>query len=130
LKEVFPELFSIARCKEAWVVDNLLSSNGVIQWNVSFVRSVQDWEVDLVLEFFEVLYSLRWRQDSEDCIQWIPSKRKKFEVRPFFHELSTSEGHSFPWRSVSKVKVSLRVRFFVWTTAHGKILTLDNLRKK
>jgi len=49
-------------------VDNLLSSNGVIQWNVSFVRSVQDWEVDLVLEFFEVLYSLRWKQDSEDCI--------------------------------------------------------------
>jgi hypothetical protein len=32
------------------------SSNGVIQWNVSFFRVVQDWEVDLVLAFFVVLY--------------------------------------------------------------------------
>jgi hypothetical protein len=62
---------------------------------VSFVRSVQDWELDLVLAFFGVLYSLKWRQGSEDCIRWIPSKRKKFEVRPFFHELSTSWGGVF-----------------------------------
>jgi hypothetical protein len=31
-----------------------------------------------------VLYSLSWRQGSEDCIWWIPSKRKNFEVRSFF----------------------------------------------
>jgi hypothetical protein len=52
LKKIFLELFSIAGCKEAWVGDNMSSTNGVIQWNVSFVRSVQDWEVDLVLAFF------------------------------------------------------------------------------
>jgi hypothetical protein len=28
--EGFPELFSSAPCKEAWVRDNMLSSNGVI----------------------------------------------------------------------------------------------------
>jgi hypothetical protein len=62
-------------------VDNMLSSNGVIQWNVYFVRSAQDWEVVLVLAFFEELYSFRRRQGSDDYIRWIPSKRKKFEVR-------------------------------------------------
>jgi hypothetical protein len=72
-----------------------MSSNGAIQWNVSFVRSVQDWEVIWCLHFW-VLYSLRWRQGSEDCIRWIPSKRKNFEVRSFFHEFSTSRGSSFP----------------------------------
>jgi hypothetical protein len=105
------------------------SSNGVIQWNVSFFRVVQDWEVDLVLAFFVVLYSFRWREDSEDCIWWIPSKRKKFEVWPFFHELSTL-GSSFFSCSVWKVKVPLRASVFVWTIAHGKILTFDNLRKR
>jgi len=69
LKEAFPKLFGIARSKEAWVVDNMLFSNGVIQWNVSFVKAVQDWEVDLEFAFFGVLYSFRWRQDSEDCIR-------------------------------------------------------------
>ena len=29
-----------------------------------------------------------------------------------------------------KVKVPLRVNFFVWTVTLGKILTLDNLRKR
>lgn len=83
--EAFAKLFSIAHCKEAWAVDNMMSSNGVIQWNMSFVRLVQDWEVHLVLAFFYVLYSIRCRPGSEDCIRWIHLKRKKFEVRSFFH---------------------------------------------
>jgi len=43
---------------------------------------------------------------------WIPSKRKKFEVRSFLHELSTSRGYSFPRRNVWKVKVALGVSVF------------------
>jgi hypothetical protein len=39
LKEAFPELFHIARCKEAWVMDNMQVSNGFIQWNVPFFTS-------------------------------------------------------------------------------------------
>ena len=39
LKKSFPELFSIAHCKEAWVTDNLQFPNGNIQWNASFIRS-------------------------------------------------------------------------------------------
>jgi hypothetical protein len=37
--------------------------------------------------FFFDLYSLRLRQGSEDCIWWIPSKRRKFEVRSFFSQV-------------------------------------------
>jgi hypothetical protein len=53
----------------------------------------------VVLAFFGMLYSLKWRQGGEDCIRWIPSKRK-FKVRTFFHELSISGVFSFPWRSI------------------------------
>jgi hypothetical protein len=42
----------------------------IFQWCYSvdfiFIFFVQDWEVDLVLAFFGVLYSLRWRQGGED----------------------------------------------------------------
>ena len=36
----------------------------------------------------------------------------------------------FPCKSIGKVKVPWKVAFFTWTTAKGKILTLDNLRKR
>jgi hypothetical protein len=70
-------------------------SNSVIQWNVSFLISVQDWEVDLVIVFSGLLYSFRLRQGGDDRIRWIPSKGMKFEVRLFFHELSFLGGSSF-----------------------------------
>ena len=34
---------------------------------------------------------------------------------------------NFSWKGVWKVKIPKRVAFFVWTTVHGQILTLDNL---
>jgi hypothetical protein len=40
LKHAFPSLFSIARYKEAWVKDNFIWRNGIVEWNVIFVRSV------------------------------------------------------------------------------------------
>ena len=36
----------------------------------------------------------------------------------------------FPWKSIWRVKAPRRVSFFVWTAAHGRILTCDNLMKR
>jgi hypothetical protein len=38
-------------------VDNLAVHNGNIHWNVLFTRQLQDWEMEMVLSFFERLYS-------------------------------------------------------------------------
>jgi hypothetical protein len=51
-------------------------------------------------------------------------------VKSFYQVLSTPVQSTFPWNSIWKVKVPLRVAFFVWTATLGKILTLDNLRKR
>jgi hypothetical protein len=86
--------------------------------------------------FYGKLYET-WRHvGGVDRICWIPSKRMFFEVRSFFGVLSISSDRyeggcsSFPWKGIWKVKVPLRVSFFVWTASLGKILTLDNLRKR
>ena len=34
------------------------------------------------------------------------------------------------WKIIWRFKVPLRVAFFLWTTALGNILTIDNLRKR
>ena len=38
--------------------------------------------------------------------------------------------HPFPWKSIWKVKCPTKVAFFTWTMVRGRILTLDNLRKR
>jgi hypothetical protein len=52
LKDAFPLLYRIARYKEAWVKDNFIWRNGVVEWKVIFIRSIQDWEMDVTSFFF------------------------------------------------------------------------------
>lgn len=61
---------------------------------------MQDWEVELVTEFLNVLYSHRTRQGDADGIWWMPSKRQKFEVRSFYQMLSSSTSSSFQWKTI------------------------------
>jgi hypothetical protein len=127
LKQCFPTLFSIVRNKDVMVVDNLAVHNGVIQWNVLFTRQIQDWEMDMVLSFFDQLYSISARHGEDDRLVWSPSKKCLFEVRSFYEELISKDGSSFPsfpWKNIWRVKA-----FFVWSAALGKILTHDNLHK-
>jgi hypothetical protein len=67
---------------------------------------------------------------SQDKLWWIPSKKGIFKVKDFFGALSIAEGSGFPWKSVWRTKSPPRAAFFVWSAALGKILTLDNLRKR
>jgi hypothetical protein len=58
LKDAFPILFGIACAKDAPVEAHMELSDDVIQWNVSFARSAQDWEMDAFVSFYRLLYSV------------------------------------------------------------------------
>ena len=45
----------------------------------------------------------------------------------FYYKIRNVTLPTFPWKGIWKVKVPKRVAFFMWTTTHGQILTLDNL---
>ena len=48
----------------------------------------------------------------------------------YYHSLSPSTVVSLPWKMMWQSKVPSWVVFFFWTAALGKILTMDNLRKR
>jgi hypothetical protein len=51
-------------------------------------------------------------------------------VKSFYNILISNVSVPFPWKSIWRTKAPPRVAFFVWSAALGKILTMDNLRKK
>jgi hypothetical protein len=130
LKYAFPSLYRIARYKEAWAKDNFIWRNGVVEWNVIFIRSIQDWEMDVISTFFERLYSFKLSQGNVDRIYWSPSKKGVFEVKSFYKVLSNPATKMFPWKSIWQTKVPSRVAFFGRNAALGKILIHNNLQKR
>ena len=130
LKVAFPGLFNIASFKEASIADNVERSNGATQWNIQFTQLIHDWEVEVLASFYRCLYSCKMRENGEDKLWWVPSRKGIFEVKSFYRVLSAPGPLSFPWKSIWKSKAPPRVVFFAWTAARSKILSLDNLRRR
>jgi hypothetical protein len=59
LKVAFPILYNIVSVKDATLATNMDLSNGTLQWNISFIWLIHDWEVDTLASFYSLLYSIR-----------------------------------------------------------------------
>jgi hypothetical protein len=85
---------------------------------------------DVFASFFQVLHSINVRRGSEDRLWWASSKKCLFKVGSFFSSLAFSVGSHFSWKSVLWTQTLMRATYFVWSAALGKILTIDNLKKR
>uniref|UniRef100_A0A2N9IH31 Reverse transcriptase domain-containing protein n=1 Tax=Fagus sylvatica TaxID=28930 RepID=A0A2N9IH31_FAGSY len=130
LKEGFPGLYYLARNKAARVKDHLHFHNGSVSWDFDFIRYVQDWEIDDVASFLEVLPSSSVKGHGEDRMCWRGSSKDGFRVRHYYKNLLPSAGIVVPWKRIWKTIAPPRVAFFVWVAALGRILTIDNLRRR
>ncbi len=104
--------------------------NGVTYWGLTFIRSIQDWELESLTVFMDLLYAMSRQGSREDSILWGLGKGKCFIVSSYYRALSGTVSGSFPWKLFWKSRVLPRVAFFVWTVALGKFLTTDNLRRR
>jgi hypothetical protein len=130
LKEGFPELFRIARNKEALVRDHVRYQNGGVFWDLNFTRHAQDWELEAVFSFVELLYSSSAKGHGEDRMCWRGHSKDGFQVKSYYNFLLPTAGHLGPWKRIWKTGAPPRVAFFVWAAALGRILTIDNLRRR
>uniref|UniRef100_A0A2N9EPE9 Reverse transcriptase zinc-binding domain-containing protein n=1 Tax=Fagus sylvatica TaxID=28930 RepID=A0A2N9EPE9_FAGSY len=81
LKVRSPDLYRIARHKDASVRDLMSYKSSTLQWDVCFVCRVQDWEVDTITVFMDLLYSVKIRRDEADALCWNPSSRDIIDQR-------------------------------------------------
>ena len=87
LKHTFPELFRLARNKEAYIGDYMVHRNGSIQWDLDFTHSVQDWELESVSTFLDLLYSTKVQGSGADTLLWSTSGKKDFSVSRYYRVL-------------------------------------------
>ena len=130
LKLSFPELHSLARYPEATVAESMQFQGSSIHWDIVFIRAVKDWELEAVVSFLDLLYTSSITRGGLDSMHWKLSRSGKFEVKSYYKVLTQVDHPPFPWKSIWKVRVPTRIAFFTWTAALGKILTIDNLRKR
>ena len=77
-----------------------------------------------------LVYSSTVRGVGPDKVCWKPTRSRGFEVRGFYHSFYPPTLVPFPWRMIWQSKVPPRVAFFACSASLGKILTIDNLRKR
>lgn len=108
------------------------SSGGTFYWNIRFIRPVQDWELESVASFMDhiSISAVSLRRNEVDKMYWKLSPRGVFDVRSYYKALQPSITCPFPWKSLCKPQVLTKVRFYIWTAALQKILTVDSLRRR
>uniref|UniRef100_A0A2N9GN59 Reverse transcriptase domain-containing protein n=1 Tax=Fagus sylvatica TaxID=28930 RepID=A0A2N9GN59_FAGSY len=132
LMDRFPTLYACSAQREVTIAAVLMrpAAGGPCEWNVTFGRDFNDWEIDLVVDFFQLLASKTPTNEGPDRLRWKGRKDGVFTSRSFYHALTDRPGVPFPWKGIWAVKAPPRVSFFIWTATWGRILTCDNLMRR
>ena len=132
LKDLYPELYVCSAVKDACISEVLwiLEGGTVRVWNLRFYRAFEDWELAASYSLLQFIQTCIPRGDKRDTLYWQLIGDGKFDTRSYYHAIREASNSLFPWKGVWKPKIPKRVAFFLWTAAHGRILTLDNLLLK
>ena len=126
----FPTLFNLAVHKDARVVEVWDSSREEGGWSPVFQRPFNDWEMEEVERFLHFLANKKVRPLQEDRLLLKESKTNGFSVSLMYRKLRHSIPTDFPWRSIWNPIVPPKMGFFAWEASWGKVLTLDQLKRR
>ena len=130
MSSCFPSLFNLALNKEAKVADIWDGSEGVGCWSPTFLRPLNDWEFEETIRFLQTLYDQNFRPTGEDKLLLKNVKEKWFSVKIMYKGFDISLAFDFPYRLVWNPVVPQKIGVFAWETAWGKVVTLDQLKRR
>ena len=98
----YPDLFRFCKNKDVSVAELMMSTNGVLFWDVRFFGGVHDRDLEALLDFMETIYGSPIRGLGEDKMCWIPSKDKGFLVSDYYRIVVGTTFYGFPWKNIWK----------------------------
>ena len=96
-------------------------------WISRFYRDFHNRELEVAFSCLDFIQSQIPRGVGCDSSHWSLNGTGKFDIRSNYNKIQGASIPYFIWKGIWKVKVPKRVAFLMWTTIHGRILTLDNL---
>ena len=130
LSLTFPNLFRLTAQKNARVAEMWNPESGEGGWNPIFLRSFNDWEIEEVDKFLQVLGRKQIKPLMEDKIIFKGSKNDGFSVKNMYRVLDCSPQVAFPYRSIWNPVIPPRMGFFAWEASWERVLTLDQLKRR
>ena len=73
-------------------------------WDVRFNRGPNDWEADVVVDFFRFLAANLPLGTDGDRLRWKLTKNGDFTIHSYYHKLHGSSSVVFSWKGIWKVK--------------------------
>ena len=96
----------------------------------SFSRPFNDWEVEEVERLLLTIWGRRLNPLLEDRMLWRETKDEIFLVKSLYSTLASRRVVQFPNSIIWSPCVPTKVCFFAWEASWGKVLTLDQLKKR
>lgn len=94
-------------------------------------RTFHDWDLNQnLLRISLRSYKSQFTGRGLDRVEWSLSKKGKFDMSSYYWAQWGKTCSDFPYKTIWKTKIPRKVAFFICTLAHGKILTLFNLRRR
>ncbi|RVW97644.1 hypothetical protein CK203_028014 [Vitis vinifera] len=129
LSQRFPHLFTLAAHRNATIEEMWDQNFGVGGWNLRFIRDFNDWELDMI---GNLLHDLRGHRITleKDSVFWKEGRNGQFRVKEAYSLLDSPLTVVFPNNKIWVERVPIKIVFFAWEAAWGKIMTLDRLQKR
>ena len=96
----YPVLFNLALNKEAKVADMWDSEGGAGGWSPTFIRALNDWEIEEMARFLQTLHDQIFRPTGEDMLLLKEVKVKSFSVKDMYKGYDLSPACDFPHRLI------------------------------
>ena len=99
-------------------------------WSPTFLRPLNDWELEEMVRFLHTLHDQNFRPTGEDKLLLKDVKEKRFSVKIMYKGFDISPAFDISYHLVCNLVVPLKIGVFSWEAAWGKVLTFDQLKSR